>query len=162
MDERRAVRASDKERQAAADRLRSALDEGRLSLHEYDDRLASAYRAVTYGDLAELFVDLPESGWAAKPVVTQPVPTRLSVPVARPVPVATGMPTALRVLWTIWLGIVSVNLGVWAMVCLTSGNLIYFWPMWVAGPAGAGLLGVTIGVGAIRKGRTAQRRGIQR
>ncbi len=45
------LRAGDADRQAAADRLRAAHDEGRLDLHEYDRRLAEAYAAVTYGDL---------------------------------------------------------------------------------------------------------------
>ena len=53
------ISTSDADRQAAADRLRAAHDEGRLDLHEYDRRLADAYAAVTYGDLDRLFTDLP-------------------------------------------------------------------------------------------------------
>ena len=59
MTEQRNVRVSDRERQAAADRLRAAHDEGRLGFAEYDDRLAQAYASVTYADLARLFADLP-------------------------------------------------------------------------------------------------------
>ena len=33
--------------------------EGRLQPHEYDERVALAYQAVTYADLAGLFTDLP-------------------------------------------------------------------------------------------------------
>lgn len=54
-----AVRASDADRTAVADRLRVALDEGRLGVDEYDERLRLAYAAVTYADLKPLTADLP-------------------------------------------------------------------------------------------------------
>ena len=41
------------------ERLRGALDEGRLSLGEYDDRLKETYAARTYGDLDVILTDLP-------------------------------------------------------------------------------------------------------
>ena len=53
------MRAADADRQAVADHLKSALEEGRLDLHEYDERLQQAYAAKTYGDLKELLSDLP-------------------------------------------------------------------------------------------------------
>ena len=59
MTEQRELRVSDGERQAAAERLRAAHDEGRLDFTEYDDRLAQAYSSVTYADLDRLFADLP-------------------------------------------------------------------------------------------------------
>lgn len=75
MDElRREMRAADSDRQAAAERLRVSLDEGRLDLHEYDTRLSKAYQSVTYGDLADLFVDLPG------PAPTPPVQLQAFVP----------------------------------------------------------------------------------
>jgi hypothetical protein len=53
------VRASDAEREQVADRLRAAMEEGRLILDEGEQRLAAAY-AVTYRDeLPELIADLP-------------------------------------------------------------------------------------------------------
>jgi hypothetical protein len=61
MVERQQMRVSDRERQAAVDRLRRAHDEGRLDFAEYDRRLAAAYGAVTYADLDQLFGDLPGS-----------------------------------------------------------------------------------------------------
>src|SRR4051794_39994334 len=53
------MRAGDGDRQAVADRLKVALDEGRLDLTEYDERLQKAYRAKTYGELHGLLDDLP-------------------------------------------------------------------------------------------------------
>lgn len=46
------------------------------------------------------------------------------------------LPTALRLLWTIWLAAVSINVVVWALVSATHGHLAYPWPVWVAGPYG--------------------------
>lgn len=159
MDER-VVRASDKDRQAAVDRLKAAQDEGRLNLHEYDDRLAQAYQAVTYGDLADLFVDLPaQYAITHTPGKTTPVrPGRVAAGEVEEPGFFGALPTAMRVLWTVWLAAVSINLVVWMLVSLSNTELIYFWPMWVIGPAGAGLLGVSIGITAARKSREAARR----
>jgi hypothetical protein len=144
------MRVSDAERQAAAERLRAAMGEGRLDLTEYDIRLGRAYAAVTYADLDQLFTDLPTHG--AAPVVAhhaQPAP------VSRPVPAVrtgfAGLPTALKILWTIWAGAVLINLTVWLLVSLNHGPE-YFWPMWMAVP-GVALTGVTAAITAARSHR---------
>jgi hypothetical protein len=54
-----AVRVSDAEREAVAQRLRSAAADGRLTLAEADERQALAYAARVHDDLAPLTVDLP-------------------------------------------------------------------------------------------------------
>ena len=46
--------------------LRVALDEGRLDLHGYDERLQRAYAAKTYGELQALLSDLPGAGAGAR------------------------------------------------------------------------------------------------
>ena len=38
----------------------------------------------------------------------------------------------------------GVNIIIWALVSLSAGEFIYFWPMWVMGPWGAVLLATTI------------------
>ncbi len=58
-----ALRASDADRDAVAERLRQAAVEGRLDPDELEQRLHVALRARTYGDLDRLLRDLP-----AKPV----------------------------------------------------------------------------------------------
>ena len=150
MDDRQKMRASDADRQQVIERLRAALDEGRLKMDEYIDRMGLASEAVTYGDLAPLYADLPESGAVARPDPRPPAPAAM-----RPAPpVVTsrrGMPTPLKVLWTIWGAIVSVNLVVWVLVSATTSHLIYPWPLWVAGPWGAVLLAVSVGVRQIRR-----------
>src|SRR3954462_11016242 len=111
MDERRPdMRVSDRDRQAAAERLRLALGEGRLDLLEYDDRLAKAYAPVTYGDLEPQFTDLPPASAMAEPVVP---PTPDPRPAPRPVRPAARLPTARKVLWTVWAAVVAITLTVW-------------------------------------------------
>ena len=152
MSDRHELRASDRDRQAAADRLRAAHDEGRLDLNEYDDRLTRAYGSVTYGDLDQLFVDLPAAGGLEVTHVSPgvpPAPRPRRVP-AEPTVVA-SMPTALKVLWTIWAAVVAVNLTVWLLVSLGAGPT-YFWPMWLLVP-GSVLFAVTASVSAARRGR---------
>ena len=54
-----ALRASDADREAIAERLRAAAVEGRLDPDELEDRLETAFRARTYGELDRLVADLP-------------------------------------------------------------------------------------------------------
>lgn len=143
------VRASDSDRQAVVDRLRKAMNEGRLGLMEWDERVARAYRSVTYDELAEVAADLP-----AEPPEQ---PARPAKPVVGAERADAGglirdLPTPLKVLWTIWLSVVLINVVIWALVS-AAGDLKYFWPAWVAGPTGAGLLGVSVGVTMIRRNR---------
>ena len=53
------MRAGDADRKVVADQLKTALDEGRLDLSEYDERIQRAYGAKTFGDLNGLLDDLP-------------------------------------------------------------------------------------------------------
>lgn len=151
--DRRGMRAADRDRQAAADRLKAAHDEGRLDFAEYDDRLARAYRAVTYGDLDALFTDLPAPGPVrAGSVPVHPADRPGAVPAAR-----RELPTALRVLWTIWACVVAVNLVVWLLVSIGNGVPDSFWPMWLLVP-GAVLAVVTASVLAARRPAPGRRR----
>lgn len=56
------MRASDADRDWAAQVLREAAAEGRLTLEELDDRLTSVYSAKTYAELEPTTRDLPASG----------------------------------------------------------------------------------------------------
>src|ERR1700760_2455478 len=67
------MRASDADREQVVDRLRTALQEGRLDLQEFDERMQQAYAAKTYGDLDGLLTDLPVVAPAA---TVAPVPER--------------------------------------------------------------------------------------
>ena len=66
------MRVSDSDREQAADVLREAAGQGRISLDELDERLESAYAAKTYADLAAVTHDLPTSGRMPVPPVQGP------------------------------------------------------------------------------------------
>ena len=137
------MRASDADRHKFADRLKAALDEGRLSLHEYDDRVREAYAARTYADLLGLVTDLPQPGLNAEDVAARRAAERRRE--------ARKMPTALMVLWTIWAALAAVNVVIYVLVAATVDDdaSVYPWPVWLAVP-GAALLAVTLGVQVIR------------
>jgi len=143
------LRAADDDRQWVADRLRVALDQGRLRLAEYHDRLRIAYQARTYAELNALLDDLPPSTMTA----VVPAPNQSPAPPAARVKASGTMPTAMVVLWTVWGGAVAINVVVWLLVMVGTGEAVYPWPMWVAGPSGAALLAVTWGVREIRRSR---------
>lgn len=54
------LRASDLDRAQTVERLSEALSVGRLTLEEFDERMAEALAARTLADLAGLVSDLPE------------------------------------------------------------------------------------------------------
>ena len=64
------LRASDADREQAADVLNAALTEGRLSVTEHSDRLDAVYEAKTHAEIAPLIEDLPGS------IATQSPPRR--------------------------------------------------------------------------------------
>jgi Domain of unknown function (DUF1707) len=125
------LRAADADRQAVADRLREALNEGRLDLGEYDERLQKAYAARTYGELDGLLTDLP--------AVTPPARQQLST-----VPAAPGsrqrVSGRLLAIWGSWATTSFVCFTIWLLT--SPGG--YPWPLWVAAPWGAVLLARTI------------------
>lgn len=53
------MRASDRDRESAAEFLREAYAVGRLSREELDERAAAVYSATTWGELRDLIADLP-------------------------------------------------------------------------------------------------------
>lgn len=53
------IRASDRDRDAVVATLREAFTEGRLTLEEFEERMAAAYAGRTWGDLRSLTADLP-------------------------------------------------------------------------------------------------------
>ncbi len=59
-----AMRASDVDRDRAAEVLKSGFATGRLTKDEYDDHLHQVYTARTHGDLAQVTSQLPGGGMA--------------------------------------------------------------------------------------------------
>lgn len=62
MSDWQSMRASDADRERAADVLKAALAEGRLEYEEHTTRLGQLMRAQTYGEIQLVTGDLPTSG----------------------------------------------------------------------------------------------------
>jgi hypothetical protein len=143
------LRAGDDDRAAVAGVLGRHMAEGRLTVAEYDERVARAYAARTYGDLAELTTDLPSTDG-----VRSPQPTLREHPA--PVPGRGAMTRGNRdpaAAWASWRRTAIIVLSIWAISSLVAMQFIYFWPIWVLGPWGAILLAQTVG-GSVHRPRS--------
>lgn len=148
--ERDRMRASDADRAAIAERLRVALDEGRLDLGEYDDRLQRAYSSKTYGELDLLVADLPAPAPAERSQLVPHRPADVSEPISDEVELTSVRhPHATRrwlaEIWGGYLSVTAIVVGIWGVTCFMTGELMYFWPGWVAGPWGVVMLATTVG-----------------
>jgi Domain of unknown function (DUF1707) len=62
---------TDTDRAPIAERLRAALDEGRLTFTEYNERLQQAYTALTYEELDRVLAGLPAPQAPSGPAADQ-------------------------------------------------------------------------------------------
>jgi hypothetical protein len=130
------MRAADSDRQAVADRLKQAVDEGRLDLAEYDERLQKTYAAKTYGDLEGLLDDIPGAA------VSAAAPAPVAQPVAAPAPAPASRAGQLVRSWLGGFGgIFVISTVIWLATSLGSGHVQYFWPVWLLIPMALGLFG---------------------
>jgi hypothetical protein len=74
----RRMRASDQDRESAAELLREAYAVGRLNREELDERAAAVYSATTWGELRDLTADLPA------PVARTELPSDTAAPRREP------------------------------------------------------------------------------
>ena len=75
--DRSLMRVSDADRERAAEVLREAAGQGRISMDELDERLELAYAAKTYADLAAVTGDLPQGGAALAPASSTAAASRI-------------------------------------------------------------------------------------
>jgi hypothetical protein len=137
------LRAADADRAAVADVLGAHMSAGRLTVAEFDERLAQAYAAKTYGELDELTADLPPlTREKAAPVPAESRPIHPAMRHADMNPWAGGWDQSHS--WRAWLTTSLIVLTIWAVTALASWEFHYFWPIWVIGPWGAVLLAQTV------------------
>jgi hypothetical protein len=151
------LRAADSDREAMAAVLGKHMAAGRLTLAEYDERVARAYAARTYGDLDALTADLPPLSAAAPESASPATTPRPAATVPSPVP---GPPVQRRSNpwgwhdrdngWRSWAATSVIVLVIYIATSLSSGELVYFWPIWVIGPWGGVLLAQRITRGGSR------------
>jgi hypothetical protein len=128
------LRAADADRTAVAEILGRHMSAGRLTMDEYDERLARAYAAKTYGELDQITADLPSTDVAPRPAAAP----------AAPAAHAPGGWDADPHSWRSWLTTSLIVLVIWAATSLATWEFLYFWPVWVIGPWGAVLLAQTL------------------
>lgn len=129
------LRASDADRAAVAQRLQVAVDEGRLDLSDYDERLRDTYAARTYAELERVTADLP----APAPAVVD----------------RTAAKTVERRRehlgeWRAWGGIAVMLVGTWGITSVAAGGALFFWPMFPLGIWAAILLAGMVSGGSKR------------
>lgn len=140
------IRASDEDRDRTVSLLREHHAAGRLTPEEFDERLDRALAAKTLGDLDELMADLPaidlyrlpHASMSRRPAT--PGASSLGAALARSQgsiePHGRFSPAWLAA-WGSWLSVSLLCLVIWVI----SGASGFPWPVWVAGPLGAILLG---------------------
>ena len=126
------LRAGDADRDRVIAVLTESYTEGRLTNDEFQLRVDSAHAARTFGELDALVDDLPR----ANTEVEVPENNTVSRPRRR---------KDLRAGWVSWLGVgIMVNV-IWGATWITQGGgAPYYWPIWVMGPWGAGILIATM------------------
>lgn len=144
------IRASDADRETVVATLREAYTAGRLTLDEFDERMAAAYASKTWGDLRQLTIDLPAQPVLGGDVPGRQLPSQAALPVYPPrsAPAAAdapqtdpeqppplrrrrGGPIGMLVPVAIWLllvahgtvgaGLVFVIIAVFAVAAIVSG-----------------------------------------
>ncbi|MGR6322172.1 DUF1707 domain-containing protein [Micromonospora soli] len=149
MDGRSGMRAADADRAATAERLRVALEEGRLDLHEYDERLVRAYQAKTYAELDEVVADLPGATRAQRAAVAPSAPSAPTAPApdaSEKVADNSGRGAGwVLAIWSPWLRVAGILTVIWLFASVGSGHLGHYWPAWAIGPWGFFLLMRTVG-----------------
>jgi hypothetical protein len=130
------MRAADSDRDAVADRLRTAHAEGRLTVEEFHERLDAAFAARTLGDLAGLTADLP-AGPHRRRVARTGDEAELA-------PLERQPHGSLRAAWGTWATGSLVTTGVWFASGLSDQDWGSYWPAWVVAPWGALLLARTV------------------
>ncbi|MGV9861360.1 DUF1707 SHOCT-like domain-containing protein [Rhodococcus koreensis] len=129
------IRISDSERDEVVGELGRHLTAGRLTIEEFDQRVAEVYRSATRLQAHQVLRDLPSTApaVAAPPVATQPNrPARRRIPGHQ------------QIEWLAWAVAGGINIVIWGIIALATGVMIYFWPVWVIGPWGLVLLGRTL------------------
>jgi hypothetical protein len=107
-----ALRASDADREAVAERLRTASIDGRIDSEELEERLSQVYAARWVSELDRIVADVvppPPPAPPAPPPYMQPYPTY------QPAPTTNGLAVASLVasfFWVLWFGsFLAVVLG---------------------------------------------------
>jgi len=140
------IRASDEDRDRVVSLLREHHAAGRLTAEEFNERLDKAYEAKTMGELDELMADLPAMDLYRLPDATLPRyggPKPGAGSYLQTVQGQGGLARrhgrfspAWASAWGSWFTVSLLCFVIWAI-----SGFGYPWPLWVAAPWGAVMLG---------------------
>ncbi len=111
------MRASDADRDRIVERLHKAATEGRIAAEELEQRVTTALRARTYGELERTVADLPRrregrapvrrssSAWAVSAIRANPFLLLFAIPVLA---VTAAMIVAATIVWVVLMVVVLV------------------------------------------------------
>lgn len=118
MSKRDALRASDADRDRVVERLHRAATEGRIASEELEQRVTTALKALTYGELEGTVADLPDArrpalarsrrsagSWTLSVVRANPLLLLLAIPALA---VVTAMLLAATIVWMVLMVVVMV------------------------------------------------------
>lgn len=145
------LRAGNADRERVVAQLNAAFAEGRLDVGELDERVAAAYAAKTLGELVPLTADLPVGQQKARSAAPARRADHAPVPAGAPGPAVRWAPV------TGALGLFLVNVLIWGVISISTGSLIYFWPIWTAIPFALAVIGMIAGAGDARDRRNRHR-----
>jgi hypothetical protein len=153
------LRASDADRERIVESLRRHTADGRLTMDEFEQRMAAAYAARTFGDLAVLTTDLPvdlgarDSRMSAAPAdgipfgfarstdwQAQRAVLRASYRSSRLARRGTLRTVGIVAVWASWASMAVMLSGIWLISGIAGGRFSDFWPIWPIGISGLVLL----------------------
>jgi hypothetical protein len=138
------IRASDADREVVVATLREAFTAGRLTMDEFDERMASAYASKTWGDLRKLTIDLPSQPILGSDVPGRQLPSTAGLPhhparnAVRPqeepqpptIPRRRGSPIGLLIPLAVWVllvahgvvgpGVIVIIIAIFALTTIVS------------------------------------------
>lgn len=144
MNDKDKLRIGDSDRELVSRLLKSAVDEGRLTLPEYDERLQLVYEAKTVGDLGPVTGDLMGAGRGVLEVDEAGGIAPAGGAPRRPARKRSGTPVWVRWMWFGWSVPSLLTSVIWVIALTTGVGTWYPWPLWVAGPLGALCMSVTL------------------
>jgi hypothetical protein len=131
------LRATDADRDHAADVLREAFADGRLNRDEYEARSGTVLGTRKIGDFSALLADL---------VPSDEVVSAASLSAALRVKAVVRYERELRSARNGWIFVTTLCVAIWAATGLASGGLAFFWPVFP-------MIGVGIGYFSMRLNR---------
>ncbi|MGC0422305.1 DUF1707 SHOCT-like domain-containing protein [Embleya sp. AB8] len=112
----------------------------RMAYEEARTRAALARAGGRAGPLAEVEPEPAVPAWPVPSAAPGPTPAEVyweAEPVRRRGDGWAATARGLRAAWTVLNAVTALNVVIWLLVAVAGTGVVYFWPVWVFGPAAA-------------------------